>query len=130
MHTGAKQFLVVSYPDLSKIPYSAYATESVNKQLHTYSVQLRDSLKALESPSITYADAFQLFEDFFAHPDLYGFDGTKPTESCLTGAYGEAPRTLCNDPDRYVFWDEYHVSISINVLSQYQGCLTAVPRTM
>lgn len=118
MHIGAKHFVVVSYPDLSKLPYSAYTTKSINEQLHNYSIQLRASLEALQSPHTIYVDVYQLFEDFFARPDQYGFDGTKLTKSCLTGAYSEAPRTVCDDPDRYIFWDEYHVRPSIIVLSQ------------
>lgn len=36
--------------------------------------------------------------------DTYGLYG-----SCLVGAYVEVPqRTLCDDPDRHVWWDEYH----------------------
>lgn len=42
-------------------------------------------------------------------PIDYGLDPNTITKSCLVGAYEEAPRTLCDDPDKYIFWDEYHV---------------------
>ena len=38
---------------------------------------------------------------------------------CLEGAYGEAPRRLCNEPDEYVYWDLYHPSVSAR--SQARG---------
>jgi phospholipase/lecithinase/hemolysin len=61
---------------------------------------------------VANADFYGLFDDIFAHPDQYGYDKTEKTKSCLIGAYNEAPRTLCDDPDKYIFWDEFHVSIS------------------
>jgi phospholipase/lecithinase/hemolysin len=54
-------------------------------------------------------DVFALFERMLENPVDYGFDADTAGESCLTGAYSEAPRTLCLEPDRYIFWDEYHV---------------------
>ena len=43
-------------------------------------------------------------------PIDYGMNPDTITKSCLVGAYSEAPRSLCHDPDKYIFWDEYHVS--------------------
>ena len=45
-------------------------------------------------------------------PIDYGLDPDTSTKSCLVGAYGEAPRTQCNDPNKYIFWDEYHVRLA------------------
>lgn len=47
--------------------------------------------------------------DYYGDPGRYGFDEFAAYGSCLTGAYDETPtRTLCRDPGRKVFWDEYH----------------------
>jgi phospholipase/lecithinase/hemolysin len=69
-------------------------------------------LQALTGVNVAFADFYQLFEGVLANPDRYGYDKTKVTKSCLTGVYHEAPKSLCDDPDKYIFWDEYHVSIS------------------
>jgi hypothetical protein len=66
--------------------------------------------------TLTVVDAYLLFDDFFARPKAYGFDPNVTHSSCLTGAYGEAPRKLCSNPDQYVFWDEYHVRMHISDL--------------
>jgi len=104
---GAKQFLVASYPDLSRIPQQTYVPPSTSQQLHEYSEELRTSLHAL-GDNVAYVDMYQLFNDIFSDPARYGYDKAKITKSCLTGVYGEAPRSLCNDPDKYIWWDEYH----------------------
>ena len=44
-------------------------------------------------------------------PIDYGMDPNTITKSCLVGAYSEAPPSLCHDPDKYIFWDEYHVRL-------------------
>lgn len=115
---GAKHFVLSDYPDLSLSPSNAYGTAAAAAALHNYSSDLRSGLIALRSsllkshPSLTIAfvDPYQLWGDFFAHPDKYGFDKKTEKKSCLTGAYGETPkRSLCSDPDRYVYWDAYHV---------------------
>ncbi|KIM90034.1 carbohydrate esterase family 16 protein [Piloderma croceum F 1598] len=105
---GAKHFLLASYPDLSRLPLRAYSSPAVIQQLHTYSTELRALLQALTGTNVAFADFYQLIEGVLANPDRYGYDKTKVTKSCLTGVYHEAPKSLCDDPDRYIFWDEYH----------------------
>lgn len=95
---------------MSRLPYDTYVPSSTANQLHIYSKELRASIENLQGPSVAYFDLFQLLDNLLDDPVRYGFDKSKITKSCLTGAYGEAPRTLCDDPDRYIFWDEYHVS--------------------
>ena len=70
-------------------------------------------MKALAAKQVAYVDLYALFSELFANPKQYGYDPAEITKSCLTGAYGEAPRSLCSDPDEYIFWDEYHVSALI-----------------
>ncbi|KAJ7322963.1 GDSL-like Lipase/Acylhydrolase [Mycena albidolilacea] len=109
---GATNFLLATYPDLSRLPLSAYIPSSAAASLKTYTTSLRAHLFALKSHRphlhIALADHYVLFQDFFAHPKNYGYDPSTDGKSCLTGAYSEAPRTLCSDPDNYIFWDEYH----------------------
>ncbi|KAJ6536837.1 SGNH hydrolase-type esterase domain-containing protein [Mycena capillaripes] len=109
---GATNFLLTTYPDLSRLPLSAYIPASEAASLKTYTTSLRADLFALKSHRphlhIALADLYVLFQDFFAHPKSYGYDPSTDGKSCLTGAYSEAPRMLCSDPDNYIFWDEYH----------------------
>lgn len=114
--SGATNFLLATYPDLSRLPLSAYIPSSAAASLKTYTTSLRADLFALKSHRphlhIALADHYVLFQDFFAHPKRYGYDPSTDGKSCLTGAYSEAPRMLCSDPDNYIFWDEYHVRFS------------------
>ncbi|KAF7343174.1 Carbohydrate esterase family 16 protein [Mycena venus] len=109
---GATNFLLATYPDLSRLPLSAYIPSSAAASLKAYTTSLRAGLFALKSHRphlhIALADLYMLFQDFFAHPKSYGYDPSTDGKSCLTGAYSEAPRMLCSDPDNYIFWDEYH----------------------
>ncbi|KZP29959.1 carbohydrate esterase family 16 protein [Athelia psychrophila] len=105
---GAKHFLVASYLDVSKAPYQHYIDATTNAQLRKWSNEYRAQIKLLAGSQVTYVDLYSLYSDMFAHPRRYGFDPSKISRSCLTGAYGEAPRTLCTDPDKYIFWDEFH----------------------
>lgn len=58
---------------------------------------------------VGFADVFSLFQNMRSNPSNYGFNGAHSDVSCLVGAFDEAPRSLCADPDKYIFWDEYHV---------------------
>ena len=110
---GAKKFLLASYPDLSTLPYRNFITSELIQTLHNYSVSYRQQISQLAMPEhqVAYADFFGLFQKIFEHPKHFGFDPNVLEKSCLTGAYSEAPRTLCDDPDKFVFWDEFHVSV-------------------
>ncbi|KAJ6453312.1 GDSL-like Lipase/Acylhydrolase [Mycena sanguinolenta] len=83
---GATNFLLATYPDLSQLPLSAYIPSPAAASLKNYTTSLRADLFALN----------------------YGYDPSTDGKSCLTGAYSEAPRMLCSDPDNYIFRDEYH----------------------
>jgi phospholipase/lecithinase/hemolysin len=119
LSAGANKFLVASYPDLAIMPQQIFNNQSVNEIYHNYSVQYRDELARLaeDHDEVAYADVFSLFQKFVQDPERFGFDPSVVGKACLTGAYNPTvPRTLCNDPDKYVFWDDYHVrTISLYV---------------
>jgi len=119
---GATKFLLVSYPDFVLFPYHAYNSQSGNQLLDSFSISLTKEIVELATPRrlVAYADLFALFQDFVSRPLHYGFDPNVLGDSCLTGAYFEAPRTLCDDPDKYVFWDEFHVKIHFPPTSSYE----------
>jgi phospholipase/lecithinase/hemolysin len=106
----------MTLPDLATLPFNNYLDPTDSSFYHDYSISFRSHVQALAHASIDYTltvvDAYGLFADIFSQPASYGFDANITRASCLTGVYGEAPRSLCVNPDQYVFWDEYHVSAS------------------
>jgi phospholipase/lecithinase/hemolysin len=116
---GAQKFLLASYPDISTFPYRAYIKPTDIQILHNYSLSLREEISKLATPpsQMAYVDGFGLFQQFSNKPTHFGFNASLLEKSCLTGAYAEVPqRTLCDDPDEYVYWDEYHVRFFIFVI--------------
>ncbi|KAF7975264.1 hypothetical protein HWV62_1358 [Athelia sp. TMB] len=93
---------------IEKLRKRGYIDAATAAQLHKWSIEFRAEMKALAASQVTYVDLYALFSELFANPRQYGYDPAEITKSCLTGAYGEAPRSLCSDPDEYIFWDEYH----------------------
>ncbi|KZP12347.1 carbohydrate esterase family 16 protein [Athelia psychrophila] len=104
----AKHFLVASYPDISKLPHRHCIDAATKAQLHKWSIEYRAQIESLAGSQVTYVDLYSLFSDLLAHPRRYGFDPSKISRACLTDADGEAPMSLCTDPDKYIFWDEPH----------------------
>ncbi|KAF8526539.1 GDSL lipase/esterase [Hysterangium stoloniferum] len=124
---GATKFIVASYSNLGYLPFHAYSSPSTTYKLGKLSTDLQASLKSLRYTlcrgsgiNVGFMDVFALFENMLGDPVDYGFDADTVGESCLVGAYLEAPRTLCPDPDRYIFWDEYHPT---RVVHRYMGSL-------
>lgn len=113
---GASRILIAIPPDVGLLPYKAFIPAETSKKLSDLSKALQASLYGLLfQPPLparpVYVDFFSLFNEIMTDPELYGFLPQSVNVSCLRGAYGEVPhRTLCSDPGRYIFWDEYHVS--------------------
>ena len=94
---GARNFLVMNLPDLSKIPYAKTVTFS--DQLHDMSVmhntKLAQSIAKLKNEyrntRFAYVDTFDIFDDLIAHPEKFNqrynkhFQNT--FESCWKGGY-------------------------------------------
>ncbi|OLN91663.1 Thermolabile hemolysin 1 [Colletotrichum chlorophyti] len=102
--------LTISPPDLSRIPYGFFADNLSKKQLHAYSNSLGDLLRDSGAKAVN-VDLRPLFDDFdyYASPLTYGFDPLGKYGSCLSGRYGQTDNvTVCENPDRRVYWDEYH----------------------
>jgi phospholipase/lecithinase/hemolysin len=124
---GGRHFLLMNYYDASEIPYDQYTDIATKNQLATFSVDFGHQVSTLTKRyqeqlagktgggSVTYVGLMPLFKRFYFYgePSSYGFDTFGAYGSCLVGAYDETPnRTLCSNPDKMVFWDEYHPSKS------------------
>ncbi|KAK1635728.1 GDSL-like Lipase/Acylhydrolase [Colletotrichum phormii] len=103
--------LTLSPPDISRLPYGFYLQDNLARnQLRTFADQLGELLDGSKTGAVN-VDLRPLFDDFeyYASPRAYGFDPLGKYGSCLEGAYGETPNvTICGDPERRVYWDEYH----------------------
>ncbi|KAJ0331638.1 hypothetical protein COL5a_002303 [Colletotrichum fioriniae] len=102
--------LTLTPPDISRLPYGFYLEDSLAKnQLRTFTDQLGELLDRSKTGTVN-VDLRPLFDDFeyYASPRAYGFDPLGKYGSCLEGEYGETPNvTICGDPGRRVYWDEY-----------------------
>jgi hypothetical protein len=108
-----QHFLLGIPPDMSTIPYDNFLPANATAIRHAYSASYEKQVLALAHVSpeftVTVVDGYALFKKILAHPQAYGYDPRTIHTSCLVGAFGEAPRSLCSDPDRFVFWDAAHV---------------------
>jgi phospholipase/lecithinase/hemolysin len=110
---GASQFLVPNMPDLGKTPVfrnnpnpaipaslSAIST-AFNSNLDPALQQLQASLAGTE---IVRFQTDDLLAAVLADPASYGFDNV--SDACLNRNLG----TICANPDRWLFWDDFHPS--------------------
>ena len=106
------EILLLTYPDLSHIPYDAYVDAQTKQGLKKFSYELSalSQHAQLQHKSLKHVDLIPLFASFeyYGTPMAYGFAPLGAYGSCLTGAYGETETvTVCDEPDEMVFWDEY-----------------------
>lgn len=124
---GATHFILLSYGSLGLLPSRAYAPSDVYDHFDRLSTQLQTSLLSLRyrlcrglGLHVGFADVYTLFHKMTSKPSDYGFDETRVDVSCLIGAFDEAPRSLCTEPDKYIFWDEYHVGHLSAIMNELQ----------
>lgn len=56
------------------------------------------------------ADIFDAFNGVLANPVAFGFDPAYSAQPCYTGFYDNFEGTICEDPERHMFWDAIHPS--------------------
>jgi phospholipase/lecithinase/hemolysin len=110
---GAKNFLVLTVPDLGTTPLAA--TEGAQAELSALSAGLDTtlvngsagaglpSLAALagaDGINLQVLNTYALLDSILLSPSTYGF--TDVTDSCLVGS------TPCANPGQYLFWDDQH----------------------
>ena len=110
---GARNFLIVTVPDLGKTPeVEAFGpAESAGASFLTSSFDnaLTGGLPGLaagDSVNISVLDTYTLLDSIVADPTTYGFSNV--TQPCLTGGVNYAGGTPCANPNQYLFWDQLH----------------------
>jgi phospholipase/lecithinase/hemolysin len=116
---GAKNFLVVTVPDLGKTPAAiaggpldvaaasglsfAFDNLLVNG---SGGIPSLSALASADSLSLNVVDTYSLLDGIIADPGAYGLSNV--TSPCLTGEVNYAGGTPCANPSQYLFWDQEH----------------------
>ncbi|MBA2355033.1 MAG: SGNH/GDSL hydrolase family protein [Acidobacteria bacterium] len=109
---GARNFLVLNLPDLSRTPsgQSLPATQQAGLQALTLGfnnglASAVSGLSGLPGIELTLFDTFGFFNTLLTNPGTFGLSNT--STPCLSGNL-QAGGAICADPDAYVFWDSVH----------------------
>jgi phospholipase/lecithinase/hemolysin len=110
---GARNFLVVTVPDLGKTPAAIAGGPAVEAAASALAagfdttlvngsgpIPSLSSLAALDGLNLQVLNAYGLLDAVVANPLPYGF--TDVTDPCLVGV------TVCATPNQYLFWDGQH----------------------
>jgi phospholipase/lecithinase/hemolysin len=110
---GAKNFLIVTVPDLGKTPGAIAGGPLVQAAASNLSAVFDANLAnavtataALDSLNLKVLDTYSLTDAIVANPAQFGL--TNVTQPCLTGEVNYAGGTPCADPNQYLFWDQLH----------------------
>ena len=112
---GAKNFLIVTAPDLGLIPGTI--AEGPAAQLAASALSagfdqaLANSLPYTTAPKVSVLNTYSLLDGVIADAAAYGF--TNVTSPCVTGANslyqgGTACASTLAAQDQYLFWDKMH----------------------
>ena len=116
---GAKNFLVVTVPDLGKTPDVTALGGLASAAASALSAGFDDALvngsgplpslaglAAIDGINIATLNSYLLVDSIVADPAAAGL--TNVTDPCLTGAVNFSGGTPCATPDQYLFWDGSH----------------------
>lgn len=110
---GAKNFLVVTVPDLGKTPdvmalgpVVAAGESALSAAFDGALVPSLAPLATVHGINIATLNTYLLLDSIIASPAAVGL--TNVTDPCLTGAVNFSGGTPCATPNQYLFWDGTH----------------------
>jgi phospholipase/lecithinase/hemolysin len=108
---GAKDFLVLTVPDLGKIPATIAEGPAAQAAASALSAEFDQALVGSLPLSgsgldISVLDTYSLLDGVIANPGAYGLSNV--TSPCVTGAIEYVGGTACASPSQYLFWDSEH----------------------
>lgn len=110
---GAKNILVANLPDLGKVPLTSKTalSQPLSALTAAHNAGLSQKLDLLSeelgsSVDLISLDVYSLAERVVANPASFGF--TNVTDGCLLVG--------CTNPDKYLFWDQNHLTTAGNRL--------------
>jgi phospholipase/lecithinase/hemolysin len=116
---GAKDFLIVTVPDLGLTPGALALGPTTSAALSAVAAGFDSTLVDGAGPipslgaiagadglSLSVLNTYSLLDAIVANPASYGFSNV--TQPCLTGEVNYSGGTACPNPNQYLFWDEIH----------------------
>lgn len=140
---GAQNILVPNIANLGVVPTviendvrfaggSGLLTSTATKLVNTYNTELNAMLDSFVGVNIVKFDTFALLDDLVANPAAFGFNNVK--QGCYSGfvAPNDGTKTVCTDPDKYIFWDNEHPTVAFNRLlaSRFETAAVPEPTTL
>ena len=141
--SGAKDFLILTVPDLGSIPEVQALGPTAVTEASTLSAEFDSTLvngagsipslstiAAGDSVSISVLNTYPLIDSIVANPSEYGF--TNVNSPCYTGTYegfadSADPGTVCANPNQYLFWDSLHPTAAADALVADAALATVTP---
>ena len=110
---GAKNFLILTVPDLGKTPAAlalgpvvSGGASALSAAFDTGLTQSLFSVAAADSINLSMVDTYALLDSIVASPGSYSINNV--TQPCLAGEINYSGGTACSTPDQYLFWDPLH----------------------
>src|ERR1700733_10615742 len=114
---GAKNFLILTVPDLGATPEAIaggpevqFAASALAAEFDSALISGVDAIASLDSLNLSTLDTYSLLDTIVANPSSYGF--TNVTSPCVTGAIDYVGGTACASTlaaqNKYLFWDDLH----------------------
>ena len=122
---GAEYFLIPDMVDLGKTPFGK--NQGISGQYYlsqissSFNAFLGQNLDAIVGANIFRPDVNNLLQLVQANPLAYGFDNA--IDACLN----TSTSTICQNPDRYLFWDGVHPTEHGHALIAGEFYATAIP---
>lgn len=122
---GAENFLIPNMVDLGMTPFGikqgGLAQSGLTQISNGFNAFLDQSLDAIVGANVFRPDVNNLLQLVQADPQRYGFDNV--TDTC----FDRSTFKVCQNPDRYLFWDDVHPTFHGHTLIAGEFYAIAIP---